>query len=88
MGMGMGSIMFLIGILRLVIIGLLVYELVKWLTENKHDSNDKAMKILKERFARGEITSEEYEREKRSRIQIKCDSGSISGHFTIIGDAT
>lgn len=68
MGMVMGSMMFLIGILWMVIIVLLIYGLMKWISGNKQDTNGKAMQILKERFAQGEITLEEYET-MRKKIQ-------------------
>lgn len=66
MGMGMMSgMMFLTGILWLVLLGLLIYGLVKWLSGKKQDANDTAMQILKERYARGEITEQEYETMKK-----------------------
>ena len=44
---------------------LLIYGLVKWLSGKKQDANDTAMQILKERYARGEITEQEYETMKK-----------------------
>ncbi|ACB08969.1 MULTISPECIES: PLB family transporter [Thermotoga] len=57
-----------------VILVVLFAFLFRWLGGERHEktegrtSNKKALEILKERFARGEITEEEYERMKR-RIQ-------------------
>ena len=66
MDMGMMSgMMFLAGILWLVLLGLLIYGLVKWLSGKKQDADDKAVQILKERYARGEITEQEYETMKK-----------------------
>lgn len=64
-GMGMSSMMFFVGIFWLVLIGLLVYGIMKWLTNRKQNTSGKALQILNERYARGEITQEEYETMKR-----------------------
>jgi len=50
----------------LIILGIVV--LVKWLTGGKGDSRgsgDRALEILRERYARGEIDKDEFEKRKR-----------------------
>ena len=69
MGYGRGWIMML-GML--IIIGLAVVVLVRYLQRtNRKDSNSshsKAIEILDERYAKGEITDEEY-RKKKAEIK-------------------
>jgi putative membrane protein len=59
----------LIAILLLVLIGLGIWWLVRS-KSNKRESHpdDRAREILAERFARGEITHEEY-RERRRQLE-------------------
>ncbi|AIY86177.1 MULTISPECIES: SHOCT domain-containing protein [unclassified Thermotoga] len=54
-----------------VILVVLFVFLFRWLGGERHERvgrTDRALEILKERFARGEITEEEYER-MRGKIQ-------------------
>ncbi len=53
------------GILGLVLVATVAYFLIKYLNDNKNVSNafrkkDDAIDILKERYASGEISEEEY----------------------------
>jgi len=52
----------LFGLLWLALIGLLVYWLVKTLVPERRD---RALEVLRERYARGEIDKETFERLKR-----------------------
>lgn len=72
LGGGFGSpwIMLGMGILRVLVAVLVIYlayKLIKGFT-NSPNRSDKAMEILKERYANGEINDEEYEKMK-SRIK-------------------
>ena len=57
----------LIGVFWLVVLGLLVWALVHWLSRRSHasslppDRGPTALEILQQRFARGEIDSATYE---------------------------
>ncbi len=56
------------GIFGLLIIGLIIYLVVR---PNSHStssyrSSDRSLELLKERYAKGEISDEEYERKKRN----------------------
>ncbi|WP_427340030.1 SHOCT domain-containing protein [Caloranaerobacter sp. DY30410] len=69
MGFGMGCG----GILGLLLLGIVVYFIFRYANERRYNGNygyDKndALEILKERYARGEITEEEYERKKKMLI--------------------
>jgi putative membrane protein len=64
MGYG-GVIMWLIVI---VIVGIIVYFLLKEAESRKGKSENEALEILKKRFARGEISKEEYE-EMRKKLE-------------------
>ncbi|WP_051531285.1 SHOCT domain-containing protein [Clostridiisalibacter paucivorans] len=53
------------GILRLLIIGGIILLIVKMINKNRHGSikhNNESIEILKERYAMGDISEEEYER--------------------------
>lgn len=61
------------GILGLLLLGVAIYFIFRFANDRKyhgnygHDEGD-ALEILKERFAKGEITEEEYERKKKMLI--------------------
>lgn len=58
--MGWGMIfMMIFGIL---VVGLVIYALVSLITKPFDHKEDPALRIMKERFARGEISEEEYDR--------------------------
>ena len=67
--MGYGGMFF--GLLFWIIIIVLAYFLIKWLVEqNKTRSGEgnSALDIAKERYAKGEITKEEFEEIKKNII--------------------
>ncbi|MGB5079376.1 MAG: SHOCT domain-containing protein [Burkholderiales bacterium] len=47
----------------LLILGIAV--LARWLFGGRRESGDRALEVLKERYARGEIGKEEYEQKRR-----------------------
>lgn len=47
----------------LLVLGIAV--LAKWLMGSRHASGNRALEILQERYARGEIGKEEYEQKRR-----------------------
>ena len=56
------------GLLFLAVVGLIVYLVVRGETKKKQGgagSEETALEILKKRYARGEITREEFERMKK-----------------------
>lgn len=57
-------------IIQVAVIAGVIYLVVYLVNANKngHQRKDSAMEILKERYARGEISDEEYE-EKKKRLQ-------------------
>lgn len=60
-----GLIMMIFWVVILVVLFVFFF---RWLGGERHERverTDRALEILKERFARGEITEEEYERMKR-----------------------
>ena len=61
MGFG-GVFMWLIIIL---VVGLVIYFLLRETGSEKEKTGDEAMEILKKRYARGEITKEEFEEMKK-----------------------
>lgn len=51
----------------LIVIALLIWFIVSFLSgRNRNISNESALDILKKRFARGEITKEEFEEKKKA----------------------
>jgi putative membrane protein len=48
-----------------VILGLVIYGIYRLVTTRATKKEDGALSILKEQFARGEISEEEYEKRKR-----------------------
>lgn len=71
-GWGMGWGMGFGWLFWLLIIGLVIWG-IKALSENRshsepRSSSDRALEILKERYARGEIDKEEFEAKKRDLI--------------------
>ena len=58
---GIGMILFWI-----LIAALTVWVVTLVMRHNKHDSSSHALDIAKERYAKGEITQEEYEQIKKS----------------------
>jgi putative membrane protein len=67
--MGMMILMFLFGLLLIVAFVLIVVAVMKWLSGSKipflMNDRENALDILKKRYAKGEISKEEYERIKR-----------------------
>lgn len=58
------------GLVGIIIIAIALYFLIKYLNENKKGSsgfnqNRSAMDILNERYAKGEIDDEEYDKRKK-----------------------
>lgn len=58
------------GLLGLILIAIILYFLIKYLNDNKNASDsfrkkDNAIDILNERYAKGEIDEEEYNRRKK-----------------------
>ena len=65
-GWGMGLGMLWGGLLWLVIIGLLVWAVIAFTSSSRrHSADEEPVDILKQRFARGEITQAEFEQAKR-----------------------
>jgi len=71
-GYGMGGWGLLFGILWFVLIAWLVYAVVRAMTRGDgggggggRGGSDRALEVLRERYARGEIDKETYERMKR-----------------------
>lgn len=57
------------GVLGLILVVIVAYFLMKYFNENKNGSNtfskkDSAIDLLNERYAKGEIDEEEYNRRK------------------------
>ncbi len=61
-GIGMMLMMLVFWVLVIV---LLVYG-VRWFTGLHHPQTDSALDILRQRYARGEISTEEFEEKKRA----------------------
>ena len=57
------GLVFMVMVWALVILG--AVALVRWLWLDKQSSSDKALQILRERYAKGEIGSEEYQSRRR-----------------------
>jgi len=62
-GMGIGWIAMLI-FWGLVILGIAMLVKYLWTSSSRMDGQEKALDILNQRYARGEIDSEEYQRKK------------------------
>jgi putative membrane protein len=67
--MGMMIFMFLFGLLLIGLFVLIVVAVVKWLSGSTMpfsvSDREKALEILKKRYAKGEIGKEEFERMRR-----------------------
>ena len=67
-GMGYGIMGLAHGLLWLVLVGLGIAVLVRWLRSDARPTpaqEETALEILKKRYARGEIGKEEFEEKKR-----------------------
>lgn len=69
-GMFRGYGMLVSGLVMLIILGIIIYFLIKHFEDNKNNSNTftragNALDILDERYAKGEIDEDEYTRRKR-----------------------
>lgn len=69
-GMFRGCGMLTGGLVGLIILGLIIYFIIKYFEENKGNSNtftkiNNANALLDERYAKGEIDEDEYTRRKR-----------------------
>jgi len=64
MGSGMSGMMLLMTIGWLAVIGV-VAAAIWWLLKRRRHAGDLALDVLRERFARGEITREEFESKRR-----------------------
>lgn len=58
------------GLFSLIIIGIIIYFIIKMFDKNGNNSNTSnkkasAMDLLNERYAKGEIDEEEYDRRKK-----------------------
>lgn len=58
------------GILGIILIAIVAFFAIKYFNENKNDSNvftnkNDALDVLDQRYARGEIDEEEYNRKKK-----------------------
>jgi len=62
---GMGGGWF-VGVFFLIIIVVLILAGINRRTGTEHYNKDNAMEILRERYARGEISKEEFEERKRN----------------------
>ncbi|AQQ53254.1 hypothetical protein B0X71_09295 [Planococcus lenghuensis] len=69
MMMGGGGLLMML--LWIVIVGIVIYGIVLLIMKpferkgNKNEQEDRALDVLRERFARGEIDETEYEEKKR-----------------------
>ncbi len=66
MGQGWGLFMMVFWIL---IIGLVIYAVLLLVSKTYENKQDPALNILKERFARGELDQDEFERKKAALIK-------------------
>jgi putative membrane protein len=63
--MSMMVFMFLFGLLLIVLLVLIGIAIVKWLTASSSAKNrENALEILRTRYAKGEISKDEYEKIK------------------------
>lgn len=65
-GWGMHGFWWLFGFAIIVIAIWLILRQLMLRTRNKHDTKDSAPDILEKRFARGEISKEEYEEARQA----------------------
>ena len=68
-GMGYGYGGSYMWILLLVVIGLLVFLILQNVQSGSRTDQESPLDILKKRFAKGEITKEEYEEMKRKLLE-------------------
>lgn len=72
-GYGISGGWFGMMLIPLTIIGVIIYAAVKLSNNNNHGGNqrqyDKSIEVLNERFAKGEITEEEYSRKKEMLLR-------------------
>lgn len=80
---GMGGGLFGMMLVPLILIGFIIYAVIKFVNNNNNMRNeipyDNSMEILNARFAKGEIDEEEYKRKKRNdvkRIILTCNKNS------------
>ncbi|WP_130806087.1 SHOCT domain-containing protein [Senegalia massiliensis] len=64
-------IVWLIPIVLLLIIGISLFMIRKNNKKNSKESNSSALEILNERYAKGEIDEEEYNRKKNNLNHLK-----------------
>lgn len=69
------------GILKIIVVGLVIYLVVKLIVNSinndknysnnsyHHNGTNRALEILKERYANGEIGDEEYEQKKKKLME-------------------
>ena len=53
------------GLFMLIFWGLIIYGVVMLFRHNNHSKKDRAIDILKERYAKGEITKDQFESMKK-----------------------
>ncbi|UOR12056.1 SHOCT domain-containing protein [Halobacillus amylolyticus] len=53
-------------ILWIIIIGFIIYGVIQLITKSFERKEDPSMQILKERYAKGEISEQEYEEKKNT----------------------
>jgi putative membrane protein len=69
MGMGYGYGGFFMWILLLVVIGLIAFLILQSVQSGSRTDQESPLDILKKRFAKGEITKEEYEEMRRKLLE-------------------
>lgn len=68
-GVGFGSVgMFVWMFLQWALLILGIYFLIRWIRADKDRPEDQALHILRERFAKGEISEEEYTHKKKTLV--------------------
>ena len=63
MSFGFGGVF--MGLILLVIIGLIIYFVINGQNLVQHEGRETPLEILKKRYAKGEISKDEYERIKK-----------------------
>lgn len=66
MNYGYGGFMMII---TFVVIGIIIYSLVKYGKENYNEEKETPLEILKKRYAKGEISKEKFEEMKKELEQ-------------------